>query len=55
MPGTVGSHWNIGFVEIGTFLGYTGLFIHVVSRKLASIELIPKNHPMLKESKNFHI
>jgi hypothetical protein len=55
MPGTVGSHWQIGFVEIGIFLGYTGLFIYVVTRKLASIELIPKNHPMLKESKNFHI
>ena len=55
MPGTVGSYWQIGFVEIGTFLGYTGLFIYVVTRKLSQINLIPKNHPMLKESESFHI
>ncbi len=55
MPGTVGSHWHIGFVEIGTFLGFAGLFIRVVTKKLASMELTPKNHPMLKESKHFHI
>ena len=41
--------------EIGAFLGVAGLFIRVVTNKLASMELIPKNHPMLKESKNFHI
>ena len=26
MPGTVGTHWHLGFVEIGTFLGYIGFF-----------------------------
>lgn len=55
MPGTVGSHWSLGFVEIGAFLGLLGLFIRVVSNKLSSMELTPKNHPMLKESKHFHI
>jgi len=55
MPGTVGGHWHLGFVEIGTFLGLGGLFIRVVTKKLASMELTPKNHPMLEESKNFHI
>ena len=55
MPGTVGSHWHLGFVEIGTFLGFTGLFIRVVTKKLSSMELTPKNHPMLKESEHFHI
>lgn len=55
MPGTVGAHWHLGFVEIGTFLGLGGLFIRVVTKKLSSMELTPKNHPMLKESKNFHI
>jgi len=55
MPGTVGNHWSLGFVEIGTFLGLAGLFIRVVTKKLASIELTPKNHPMLEESKHFHI
>ena len=55
MPGTVGNHWSIGFVEIGAFLGLLGLFIRVVSNKLSTMELTPKNHPMLKESKHFHI
>ena len=55
MPGTVGAHWHLGFVEIGTFLGLGGLFIRVVTKKLSSMELTPKNHPMLEESKNFHI
>ncbi len=55
MPGTVFSHWHLGLVEIGTFFGLAGLFIYVVSNKLASMELTPKNHPMLKESKHFHI
>ena len=55
MPGTVGSHWSLGFVEIGAFLGLLGLFIRVVTNKLSTMELTPKNHPMLKESKHFHI
>lgn len=55
MPGTVGGHWSIGFVEVGTFLGFAGLFIRVVTKKLAGMELTPKNHPMLEESKHFHI
>jgi len=55
MPGTVKGHWHIGLVEIGVFLGLAGLFIRVVTKKLASMELTPKNHPMLKESKHFHI
>ena len=55
MPGTVRSHWSLGFVEIGVFLGLLGLFIRVVTNKLSTMELTPKNHPMLKESKYFHI
>ncbi|MFQ5334600.1 MAG: hypothetical protein ACE5DN_00855 [Flavobacteriales bacterium] len=49
MPGTSGA-LNIGFVEIGTFLGFAGLFMFVVARSLASAPLIPKNHPYLEES-----
>jgi hypothetical protein len=55
MPGTVGGHWHLGFVEIGTFLGLAGLFIRVVTNKLSKLELTPKNHPMLEESKHFQI
>ena len=25
MPGTVGTHWHLGVVEIGTFIGFIGL------------------------------
>jgi hypothetical protein len=55
MPGTVGSHWNIGIVEVGTFLGMGGLFTKVILNSLSKINLVPKNHPMIEESKNFHI
>lgn len=54
MPGTVGAS-NIGFIEIGVFVGYVGLFILVVSRALGRIPLIPKNHPYLNESINHHL
>ncbi|MCD4730338.1 MAG: hypothetical protein K8R74_07050 [Bacteroidales bacterium] len=49
MPGTVGDY-HIGFVEIGTWLGFAGLFFYIVFRTLSSKPLIPKNHPLLNES-----
>jgi hypothetical protein len=49
MPGTVGD-LHIGFVEIGTWLGFAGLFFYIVFRTLSSKDLIPKNHPLLNES-----
>ncbi|MCC5917133.1 MAG: quinol:cytochrome C oxidoreductase [Cryomorphaceae bacterium] len=54
-PGTVGLDWSIGFVEIGTFLGYVGLFIWVVFKRLAAVPLLIQHHPMNKESEHFHI
>ena len=54
-PGTVGSHWHIGFVEIGTFIGYLGLFLFSTLRELSKAALVPKNHPMLPESLHHHI
>ena len=53
MPGTVGKS-NIGIIEIGTFVGFAGLFISTVARALGRIPLIPKNHPYLNESINHH-
>ena len=50
MPGTVGEHGSIGIQEIGTPCFFAGLFMWVVFHKLAAAPLIPKNHPMLKES-----
>ena len=55
MPGTVGTHWNLGFVEIGTFVGYLGFFMFIVLNTLSKAPLVQKNHPMLIESKHHHI
>ncbi|MFM7216632.1 MAG: quinol:cytochrome C oxidoreductase [Bacteroidota bacterium] len=54
-PGTVGAHWHIGFVEIGTFVGYLGLFLFSTFRELSKAPLVAKNHPMLAESMHHHI
>lgn len=53
MPGTV-HHRHIGFIEIGTFAGYAGLFIFVVFTALSKANLIPINHPYLEESTDHH-
>ncbi|MGB1218908.1 MAG: quinol:cytochrome C oxidoreductase [Flavobacteriales bacterium] len=55
MPGSVGTHWHIGFVEIGTFLGFGGLFLFVVLRSLSKRPLVQKNHPMMGESEHHTI
>jgi len=43
-----------GFVEIGSFIGYTGLFILVTVYALSRANLYPVNHPYLEESVNHH-
>ena len=53
-PGTLGTHGHIGFVEIGTGLGFAGLFIYLVLNSLTKQPLETKNHPFLDESKNLH-
>jgi len=54
MPGTVGEA-SFGFIEIGTFLGFGGLFALVFGWALSRKELIPKNHPYLEESLYHHV
>lgn len=54
MPGTVGES-RIGFIEIGIFAGYAGLFTLIVTKALSKMPLIPKNHPYLKESDNYRL
>lgn len=49
IPGTTGVY-QIGFVEVGTFIGFAGLFLYMFMRTLSSASLIPQNHPLLKES-----
>ncbi len=54
-PGIVGKNWHIGFIEIGTMLGFLGLFIYVVLNQLSKAALVPKNNPMLVETLHHHI
>ena len=41
-----------GFIEIGTFIGFLGVFIFAVSRSLSKANMIPQNHPYIEESLN---
>jgi len=54
MPGTLGANWQFGFVEVGTFLGFLGLFLFVFQRSLAKAPLEIESHPYLEESKHLH-
>jgi hypothetical protein len=45
---------QIGFIEIGSFLGFAGMFAFIVARSLKSAPLVAKNHPYLEESLNHH-
>jgi len=45
---------QIGYIEIGSFLGFAGLFAYIVARSLASAPLVPKHHPYLEESLQHH-
>lgn len=55
MPGTVKEHWHFGWVEIGTMLGFLGLFGFVVLNKLASRPVSNTNHVFYQESIHHHI
>lgn len=55
MPGTVGNQWHIGFIEVGTAVGYLGAFILSTLSELSKANIVPKNHPMLAESLHHHI
>lgn len=49
MPGSVDSH-SISYIEIGSFIGFAGLFALVVATMLSKSNLIPKKHPYIMES-----
>ena len=53
-PGTVGEQ-VLGFQEIGTFVGFAGLFMLVTGFVLSRAGLYPVNHPFLQECKEHHI
>jgi hypothetical protein len=44
-----------GPIEVGFFLGFTGLFTFIFTRALSSAPLIPLNHPYLEESLYHHV
>jgi hypothetical protein len=51
MPGAVeDGHNGFGVIEIGTALGFVGLFTFTVLSALSKKPLIAKNHPLLQES-----
>ena len=52
-PATVGAA-KFGLLEIGSFLGFVGIFTLVVSTYLTKASLVPKNHPYLQESVSHH-
>ena len=54
IPGTLFEHHEFGLFEVGLFLGFLGLFINRTLSTLSKASLIPKNHPMLQESKDLH-
>ena len=53
MPGTTGLI-KFGFIEIGSFVGYAGLFTLVTAYWLSKAPLVPANHPFLSESLKHH-
>ena len=60
MPGAVGpqSSWlaEIGWIEIGVFIGFAGLFTFMIMTAISRItSFVPKNHPFLQESLHHHI
>ncbi len=44
-----------GFLEIGTFIGFMGLFLLVFFTALAKAPLTPKNDPYIQESLHHHV
>ena len=53
IPGTSGV-LKFGWTEIGSFLGYAGLFSLIVATSLSKAKILPANHPYLEESLNHH-
>ncbi|HLC83841.1 MAG TPA: quinol:cytochrome C oxidoreductase, partial [Bacteroidia bacterium] len=54
MPGTVHAHHSLGWMEIGTALGFLGLMLFVVHKALAKRPLMVEKHPYLDESLHHH-
>ncbi|MBW6489888.1 MAG: hypothetical protein K0B15_01720 [Lentimicrobium sp.] len=53
-PGVM-HHPVFGIIEIGFFVGFTGLFLLIFAKALTAAKLIPENHPYLDESLHHHL
>jgi hypothetical protein len=53
-PGVMGAP-VFGFIEIGSFLGFAGLFALLFGYRLSKAPLVPANHPFLEESLYHHV
>jgi uncharacterized membrane protein YczE len=51
----MGKHIQLSFLEIGMFLMFLGIFIHVILKNLTKGPIMPVNHPFLDESLHHHI
>jgi hypothetical protein len=49
-PGIIGAGGHIGLIEIGTMLGFLGLFRFVVLSHFAKAPVVAKNDPFMEES-----
>ncbi len=55
MPGTVKGDWGFGFLEIGLFLGFVGLFGWTTLRAISKAPLVAQTHPFLDEAAHHHV
>ncbi len=44
-----------GLLELGTFIGFLGLFLYFVFNQMTKASLIPKNDPFIQESLHHHV
>lgn len=54
MPGSYGV-LKVGFIEIGMWIGYAGLYLTMVFLCLSGLAIVPFNHPLLDESIHHHL
>lgn len=54
MPGSYGV-LKVGFIEIGMWIGYAGLYLTMVFLCLSGLSIVPFNHPLLDESIHHHL
>lgn len=50
MPGPLAENWHLSWFELGIPCGFVGIMILVVTRTLSKANMVPLNHPFLKET-----